>query len=415
MDTLILITLCSVIIILLIVLLTKINKKKDNTSDFLNFERTQRESFDTFRSSLENRFDALDNRNSDANRNINRALDTLVSNNQKQMSDILNRNDKLLEKVSLSLEKIRIENSEQLDKMRQTVDEKLHETLETRLTQSFEQVIKQLESVHKGLGEMNNLAKGVGDLNKLFSNVKSRGVWGEVQVEAILSEILNDSQYERNFAPRKNSQARVEFAIKLPGKDDGEAVYLPIDSKFPKEDYEKFIAASDQGDADGMKDARASIRKRIISEAIDIRDKYIHPPRTTNFAIMFLPTESLYAEVLRMDGLAEEIQAKHKVSIAGPTTLAALINSLQMGFQTLAIEKRSKEVWSLFADMQKNFGYFAKDLEIAQRSFETASKRLENVQDRTKKITRKIENIKLPEGINASQEAIEVEDSLFIE
>ena len=281
--------------------------------------------------------------------------------------------------------------------MRRTVDEQLKETLETRLSQSFEQVLKQLEAVYKGLGEMQNLAKSVGDLSRLFTNVKSRGVWGEIQAEAILDDILTKDQYVRNFKPRPRSSEVVEFAICLPGKTDDDNVYLPIDSKFPREDYENYVRAQEKGDVENVRLYQNALRNRVAQEAKSVSEKYIAPPRTTDFAILFLPTESLYAEILSMPGFAEELQQKYRVTIAGPTTLAALVNSLQMGFRTLAVEKRSHEVWKLFSQMRKQFGYFLNDLEAAGKSVGSAASRIEAVANRSAKISQKLESIELPE------------------
>lgn len=350
-----------------------------------------------FRKSIESRFDAMELKSAQSQEGMRAAIERIRSDNARQMEASLQRIDRLTESVERNMQLIRKENTEQLERMRRTVDEQLKETLETRLSQSFEQVLKQLEAVYKGLGEMQNLAKSVGDLSRLFTNVKSRGVWGEIQAEAILDDILTKDQYVRNFKPRLRSPEVVEFAICLPGKTDDDNVYLPIDSKFPREDYENYVRAQEKGDVENVRLYQNALRNRVAQEAKSVSEKYIAPPRTTDFAILFLPTESLYAEILSMPGFAEELQQKYRVTIAGPTTLAALVNSLQMGFRTLAVEKRSHEVWKLFSQMRKQFGYFLGDLEAAGKSVGSAASRIEAVASRSAKISQKLESIELPE------------------
>lgn len=350
-----------------------------------------------FRKSIESRFDAMELKSAQSQEGMRAAIERIRSDNARQMEASLQRIDRLTESVERNMQLIRKENTEQLERMRRTVDEQLKETLETRLSQSFEQVLKQLEAVYKGLGEMQNLAKSVGDLSRLFTNVKSRGVWGEIQAEAILDDILTKDQYVRNFKSRPRSPEVVEFAICLPGKTDDDNVYLPIDSKFPREDYENYVRAQEKGDVENVRLYQNALRNRVAQEAKSVSEKYIAPPRTTDFAILFLPTESLYAEILSMPGFAEELQQKYRVTIAGPTTLAALVNSLQMGFRTLAVEKRSHEVWKLFSQMRKQFGYFLGDLEAAGKSVTSAASRIEAVASRSAKISQKLESIELPE------------------
>lgn len=325
-------------------------------------------------------------------------LDAITAENRRQMDAILARSDKLAETIERNMGAMRRENNEQIDRMRRTVDEQLKETLETRLTESFSQVSKQLESVYAGLGEMKALAKDVGDLSKILSNVKNRGTWGEVQAEAILSDLLSPDQWEKNFAPKPRSQERVEFAIRLPGKEEGRNVWLPIDSKFPKEAWERVQEASAGGNAEELSKARAELKARVFSMARDIRDKYITPPRTTDFAILFLPAESVYAEVLSIPGFAEELQNTCRVTLAGPTTLSALVNSLQMGFRSLAVEKRSHEVWKLFSRMKTQFMSFSKSVEEADRSLGHAANKLRDVSDRTAKLSARLGAIELPEA-----------------
>ena len=298
------------------------------------------------------------------------------------------------ETIAKNLKEVRDDNSKQLDKMRKTVDEKLHETLEKRLGESFKQVSERLEQVHKGLGEMKNIATGVGDLKKVLSNVKTRGVLGEYQLENILEQILTPDQYAKNVATKKGSQANVEFALKLPGKDDGDVVWIPIDSKFPIEDYDRLLDAFDEGDKAKIEESQKTLLKKIESFAKTISEKYLDPPHTTDFAIMFLPIESLYAEVLRHPGLFETLQRKYKITVTGPTTLSALLNSLQMGFRTLAVQKRSSEVWNILGEVKTEFGKFAGQLDKAQTQLGTASKTLAELQTtRTNVMERKLKEV----------------------
>ncbi len=296
------------------------------------------------------------------------------------------------------LKDIETQNAVKLDEMRKTVDEKLHATLEHRLGESFKLVSDRLEAVHKGLGEMQTLALGVGDLKRVLTNVKTRGTWGEVQLGALLEQLLTPDQYATNIATRPGSKEVVEFAIRLPGRQGDEQVWLPIDSKFPIEDYERIVAAQDLADAAGMEEASKALEARIKLEAKTIRDKYIEPPHTTDFGILFLPTEGLYAEVLRRPGLSDWLQRECRVTIAGPTTLTALLNSLQMGFRTLAIEKRSSEVWLVLGAVKTEFGKFGEVLAAAKRQLETVAKSIESAESRTKQMGKKLRSVEaLPE------------------
>ena len=297
--------------------------------------------------------------------------------------------------VDEKLESIRRENLRQLDEMRQTVDEKLQKTLEEKMNKSFSLVNERLEQVYKGLGEMQTLAVGVGDLKKVLSNVKTRGTLGEIQLGAILGEVLAPEQYECNFDAGKQNNERVEFAIKLPN-DGGEAVYLPVDSKFPADIYSKLCDAYDSGE--DVAAAQKNLREVLLKCAKDIKEKYINPPRTTDFAIMFLPTEGLYAEAVRL-GLIEELQTRFRVNLSGPSTMAALLNSLQMGFRTLAIQKRSSEVWDLLSQIKREFGKFDDVLRATQKSLEKAHNDLETlVGVRTRQICRTLKKVEtLPE------------------
>lgn len=308
------------------------------------------------------------------------------------------RFDALRETVEKKLDSIQKDSAEKLEKMRATVDEKLHATLEQRLGESFKLVSDRLEQVHKGLGEMQNLASGVGDLKRVLTNVKTRGTWGEVQLEALLDQILTKEQYEKNIATRPGSTERVEFAIRFPGREGQAQVWLPIDSKFPVEDYDRLLAAQDRADVAGMEEASKAIETRLKLEAKTIRDKYIDPPHTTDFALLFLPTEGLYAEALRRPGLSDTLQRDYRVTIAGPTTLTALLNSLQMGFRTLAIEKRSSEVWLVLGAVKTEFGKFGEVLARTKAQLETVTRSIESAETRSRQMERKLKNVEsLPE------------------
>ena len=302
--------------------------------------------------------------------------------------------------VDEKLESIRRENLRQLDEMRQTVDEKLQKTLEEKMNKSFSLVNERLEQVYKGLGEMQTLAVGVGDLKKVLSNVKTRGILGEIQLGAILSEILSKEQYEENIATKKGSKNVVEFAIKLPSDGDS-IVYLPIDSKFPGDTYSALRDAVESGDKQSIELAQKALVQRIKSEAKDIHDKYIDPPNTTEFAIMFLPFEGLYSEVVNM-GLVEALQREYKVNIAGPSTMAALLNSLQMGFKPLAVQKRSAEVWKILGGVKTEFDKFNDVLVMTQQRLDQANKELDKlVGVRTRQIQRQLKDV---ESVNLSEQ-----------
>ncbi|MDD3883510.1 MAG: DNA recombination protein RmuC [Gallionella sp.] len=289
------------------------------------------------------------------------------------------------------LTEIQADTARKLEEMRKTVDEKLHATLEQRLGEKFNLVSNQLEQVHRGLGEMQNLASGVGDLKRVLTNVKTRGTWGEVQLGALIEQMLTPEQYERNVRTVPNSRDLVEFAIKLPGKE--QTVWLPVDAKFPKEDYERLMDAHDRADIEQVEIAAKALELRIKQEAKSIREKYIEPPYTTDFGIMFLPTEGLYAEVLRRPGLADAIQREYRVIVSGPTSFSALLNSLQMGFRTLVIEKRTSEVWNLLGTVKTEFGKFGDVIEATQKKLDAASKQFESVGQRTRAINRKLKDV----------------------
>ncbi|MBN2726937.1 DNA recombination protein RmuC [Candidatus Mcinerneyibacteriota bacterium] len=315
-----------------------------------------------------------------------------------QLDKLISENERRLEALRESLEKnlrfLQEENSKKLDQMRQVVDEKLHATLERRLGESFNLISERLEAVYKGLGEMQKLASGVDDLKRVFTNVKTRGTWGEVQLGNLLEQILTSDQYAENVATREGSNDRVEFAIKLPGRDDaGSIVWLPIDAKFPQEDYLRLLDARDKADAALAEEAVKALEKRIRSEAKNIREKYVDPPHTTDFAILFLPIEGLFSEVLCRPGLAESLQADYRVVITGPTTLTALLNSLQMGFRTLAIEKRTSDVWKLLGAVKSQFSDFGDLLDKTQKKLKEASNSIENASRKSRVIQRKLRDV----------------------
>jgi DNA recombination protein RmuC len=316
-----------------------------------------------------------------------------------QLKNLTSTNDarmeKLRETLQNRLQSIQEDNAKQLEQMRATVDEKLHDTLEKRLGESFKLVSDRLEQVQKGLGEMQTLANGVGDLKRVLTNVKTRGTFGEVQLGALLEQVLAPGQYAANVETRKGSGQRVEFALRLPGRDgtEGSVVHLPLDAKFPQEDYLRLVEAQERADSVAAEEAGKLLERAIRLAATDIRDKYLDPPQTTDFGIMFLPTEGLYAEVLRRPSLSEALQRDLKVLVAGPTTLAALLNSLQMGFRTLAIEKRSAEVWNLLGAVRTEFGKFGDMLDKTSKKLQEAGNHIEAAATRTRQMERKLKNV----------------------
>ena len=307
------------------------------------------------------------------------------------------------------------ESSKKLDEMRQTVDEKLHRTLEDRLASSFKTVSERLEQVHKGLGEMQSLAAGVGDLKRVLTNVKTRGSFGEVQLGALLEQFLAPDQYLREWSPRPGDRSRVDYAVRLPGRD--EPCYLPIDAKFPQEDYQRLLEAHERADAEAMEASARAIEQRIKEEARGIRDKYLNPPLTTDFAVLFLPTEGLYAEVLRRPGLTEFVQREYRVVVSGPTTLVAYLNSLQMGFRTLAIEKRSGEVWKVLGAVKTEFGKFSEVLASTRSKLQQASDKIGEAEHRSRQMARKLRDVEtLPaeaarELLGAAEPALDEADA----
>ena len=327
---------------------------------------------------------------------INPTIDRNFRENRKEIADSLER---LQSNNTKSIEQLRVGNEKKLEEMRETVDEKLRASVEKRFNESFKSISTQLTQVYQGLGEMKNLATGVGDLKKVMEGVKTRGIYGEVQLGAIIEDILNKSQYEENVITKKGSADRVEFAIKMPGKDAESLVYLPIDSKFPVENYSRLIAAYDNG-------AKAEIDKFAKALAADVKEqakkistKYLDPPMTTDFGIMFVPTESLYAEILRIPGLSDEIRQKYHVSITSPSTLPVALNGLMMGFKTVAIEKRSAEVWQTLGAVKAQFGKFGDLLEGVQKKLQESANKIESAKTTSRQIERKLKNVEeLPES-----------------
>ena len=315
-----------------------------------------------------------------------------------QLRELTERNEQRIGEMRATLEQqlrnLQADNALKLEKMRETVDEKLHSTLTTRLDSSFKLVSERLEQVQRGLGEMQQLATGVDDLKRVLGNVKTRGGWGEVQLEAILEQVLTSSQYARGVKLRPDGDEMVDFAIRLPGRgQDQVPVWLPIDAKFPREDYERLLDAQEQGDPELVRSTGAQLEKAIRTQARSISDKYVVPPHSTDFAVMFLPTEGLYAEVIRRPGLTDALQREHRVVVAGPTTVTALLNSLQMGFRTLAIEQRSGEVWALLGAVKSEFGKFAGILEKAEKQINTVGKSLGDASRKTRTIERRLRSV----------------------
>ncbi len=384
---------------LLSTILTTLGTKHDAMAQIL--EKTER----TFREEISRNREEMGT-------NLKNSSDVLASNFQnlsKLQSEQLNnfaanlktigdgsRNDlqQMRTTMESNLKNLQEDNTKKLEEMRKTVDEKLQTTLEQRISLSFQTVSERLELVHKGLGEMQTLAIGVGDLKKVLTNVKTRGTWGEVQLGNLLEQILSPDQYEANVQTKPGSSERVDFAIKLPGKDDnGNPVWLPIDAKFPQEDYQRLVLAQESGNLEESEVAIKQLENRIKLDAKSIRDKYIDPPHTTDFALLFLPTEGLYAEMIRRPGLMDKLQSECRINLVGPTTLAALLNSLQMGFRTLTIQKRSSEVWKYLAEVKKHFGTFGDLLAKAYEKVDQASKVIEDAGKRSRTIEAKLNKV----------------------
>lgn len=397
-ETVLLIILSIALVAMAVVLAIVLSKNKNNNIDDAIYDASKKLNQDTI-NSVKLMSDM-----------INQNQVNMAENQKFQLQQMENRlktfsmeNEQKLENIRSTVEKkltyMQEDNNKQLENIRTTVDEKLQNTLENKLNKSFETVSKQLQQVYKGLGEMQNLAVGVGDLKKVLSNVKTRGILGEIQLSAILKEILSPEQYEENVATKKGSRNVVEFAIKLPADDDS-FVYLPIDSKFPGDTYAKLVDAMNSGNKEEIEISSKNLLRTIKSEAKDIHDKYISPPNTTEFAIMFLPFEGLYAEVVNR-GMVEVLQREYKVNVAGPSTMGALLNSLQLGFKTLAVQKRSAEVWQILNDVKREFDTFAGVLEKTQARLNQANTELDKlVGVRTRKIQSQLSKVQKLEEKN---------------
>ena len=396
--TIILLIIILILLVITIFLLLSNKKKNDDSKEFLREFNTIRQelnaSFKQTREELQNTIGSKITDSSNIQQlqltNLTTLNETKLENTRKNMEEKL---DKIRQTVEDRLFTLQKDNNDKLEKMRVTVDEKLQGTLEKRLGESFKIVNDRLESVYKGLGEMQTLAQGVGDLKKVFTNVKSRGFWGEIQLGNILEQFLTNEQYECNVKTRPNSNDLVEFAIKLPGRNDNEFVWLPVDSKFPIEDYSRLVDAEDIGDVALITESKKKLENSIKSFAKDISEKYIESPFTTDFAIMFLPTESLYCEVLKNTGLCEFISQKYRIVISGPTTFVALLNSLQMGFRTLAIEKRTSEVWQLLGVVKTEFSKFGDILDKTNKKLAEISNTMELASKKTRTIERKLKKV----------------------
>lgn len=331
----------------------------------------------------------------------NNQLDNL----QKQLSRIMDSNEQRLVRATdvlqQGLNKLQHDNETKLEQMRQTVDEKLNASLKERFNESFKIISQRLEEVYRGLGEMQTLAQGVGDLKRVLTNVKTRGVYGEISLNSLLEQILSSSQFEKNVQIKNNSQERVDFAVVLPGKDESK-IYLPIDAKFPIEDYQRLVDAVDRGDLQDVDNARKLLEKRVKTEAKSIGEKYIVLPKTTDFAVMYLATEGLYAEVVKNPGLVETLQRQYKIIVCGPTTITALLNSLQLGFKTLSIEKRSSEIWKLLGVFKQDFEHFATLLSKTQKKLEEATDTIEGASKRTQIIAKKLRNVSIDDDQEAT-------------
>ena len=360
--------------------------------------RTQNEQIDSFRTQLAAMQQGLAEQTRSAREAQDAALHRFGQAQAEQLRALADGNDKRMTEVRQTVEAklaaIQADNGQRLEQMRATVDEKLHATLEQRLGESFKQVADRLEQVHKGLGEMQSLARDVGSLNRVLTNVKTRGIFGEVQLAGLLEQVLTPEQFATNVATVPGSSERVEFAIRLPGqRSDGAPLWLPIDAKFPREDYERLLDAQERADPIAAETAAKAIESRLRIEARTIRDKYVAPPHTTDFAILFVPTEGLYAEALRRPGLMESLQSEYKVMLAGPTTLLATLNSLQMGFRTLALEKRSAEVWEVLGAVKTEFAKFGEVLARTKKKLDEASNTIVQAEVRTRAMERQLRSV----------------------
>lgn len=408
--TLIEILLLIILVLLIVNLITTITKKSANNSNELKSEINKsnieiaridpliRSEFSNSREEIQrgarNTREELSNSLKDFNETQRQKFNDLFIKQDQLKNDTENKLEKIRETVEKKLQTLTDENTRKLEEMRNTVDEKLQNTLEKRFNESFTVISERLEQVHKGLGEMQSLATNVGDLKKVMTNVKSRGIMGEYQLANILEDLLTNEQYEKNVKTKPGSGAVVEFAIKMPNNNNLEkTLWLPVDSKFPKEDYEALVDAHDEGDPEKLDSLRKAFRNSIIKNAKDIKEKYIDPPNTMEYGIMFLPFESLYAEVLRTAGLFELLQKDYKIIITGPTTLSALLSSLQMGFRTLAIEKRSSEVWDLLSAVKTEFNQFGTILEKTKKKLQEATNTIDKAGVRSRAIERQLRKV----------------------
>ena len=365
-------------------LLEELDAQRDDTIDSLNAANGQ----------LLNTLTSVGQSQNNLLESVQRQVLLSTRNQSEQFGQLSGTLRDSLGRLETRMDALRQETDRQLEQMRHTVDDKLTESLDKRLTNSFARVTEQLEKVYQGLGEMQNLAVGVGDLKKVLTNVKTRGIWGEMQLGSLLAELLSPGQYETNVAVVPGAAERVEFAVKLPGK--GAAVWLPIDSKFPQETYLRLLEAGQSGDAAAVDEAKKALAAAIRTEGRRISGKYVRPPYTTDFALMFLPVEGLYAEAVQQSDLTEVLQRDYRVVVAGPSTLAALLNALQMGFRTLAIEQRSGEVWRLLGAVKADFGRFADTLEKTQQRLQQASESIDSAYARTRSIQKRLGDVEIP-------------------
>ncbi len=380
-------------------------RKKENTADIKNVKATLEMQNNLNKNLNELLLSTIKNNND----NIISSVGQISTLNKESINSLISRlefliktNEENLERttrvIKEQMEGLRKENEAKLEQMRVTVDEKLNTSLQTRLNQSFEIINKRLQEVYEGLGEMRSLANGVGDLKKVLTNVKTRGVWGEVQLGNLLEQMLSPNQYLQNAQTKPNSQERVDFAVILPGKDD-KNILLPVDAKFPIEDYQRLVEATETGDQAKIDLCKKGIERRVKEEAKKIKEKYISLPTTTDFGVLYLAIEGLYAEVLRNPGLVEQIQSEYKIIICGPTTLSALLSSLQLGFKTLSIEKRSSEIWMLLGSFKQEFSKFVELLSKTQKKLDEASNTIEFATKKSKTIERKLKKVSVDQSL----------------
>ena len=380
-----------IIIVLLIVAIILLLRKNSNSSELADF-KMMNERLIRVEGEVGKINPAIDRNFRENRKEISENLERMQNSNTKSLELLRSGNEK-------KLEQMRASNEKSLEEMRETVDEKLKASVEKRFNESFKSISNQLTQVYQGLGEMKNLATGVGDLKKVMEGVKTRGIYGEVQLGAIIEDILNKSQYEENVITKKGSSDRVEFAIKMPGKDTESLVYLPIDSKFPVENYSRLIAAYDNGEKAEIEKYSKALATDVKEQAKKISTKYLDPPMTTDFGMMFVPTESLYAEILRIPGLSDEVRQKYRVSITSPSTLPVALNGLLMGFKTVAIEKRSAEVWQTLGAVKTQFGKFSDLLEVVQKKLQESANKIDSAKTTSRQIEKKLKAVEeLPEA-----------------